>query len=185
MERGWSLEAATNNLYVWDEARGFTPLTFDPGADSSPLWTPDGLAIVFQSRREGGGIYRKAADGTSDTERPLLEESTYLTPSPFAWSPAGDLLFNAVDDDGIGLLRMSGERRAEMLLDEPDAVEERPVLSRTCIERHVTRRVVPETREARPLAPLDRGDSTSPAATAGWDALNCCGPLLEEGDACT
>jgi serine/threonine-protein kinase len=117
-------------LYVWDPVRGLTRLTFEPArADSSPLWTPDGQGIVFQSMREGGGMYRKAANGTGDVERLLLDETTILSPAPFDWSPAGDLLVNANDHDGIGLLRMSGEREAEILLDEPDAVERRPALS--------------------------------------------------------
>jgi len=118
-----------DELYVWDPIRALTRLTFEPRADSSPLWTPDGLGIVFQSMREGGGMYRKAADGTGDVERLLLDETTTLSPAPFAWSPSGDLLFNANDHDGIGLLRMSGDRQAEILLDEPDAVERRPALS--------------------------------------------------------
>jgi serine/threonine-protein kinase len=118
-----------DELHVWDPVRALTRLTFEPRADSSPLWTPDGLGIVFQSMREGGGMYRKAADGTGDVERLLLDETTTLSPAPFAWSPSGDLLFNANDHDGIGLLRMSGDRQAEILLDEPDAIERRPALS--------------------------------------------------------
>jgi hypothetical protein len=44
------------NLDIWilDVASGApTRLTFDPGLDNSPLWSPDGSRIVFQASGEG------------------------------------------------------------------------------------------------------------------------------------
>ena len=49
-------EAASGNLDLWvrDIARGATSrFTFDPGNDSTPVWSPDGRTIVFTSDREG------------------------------------------------------------------------------------------------------------------------------------
>ena len=41
------------DLHVYDLERGtLTRLTFAPGADRRPLWTPDGRAVVFNSTRD-------------------------------------------------------------------------------------------------------------------------------------
>jgi Tol biopolymer transport system component len=118
------------DIYLWDEAGGaLTRLTFDPTADAGPVWTRDGSRITFHSRRDGdGGIYWKAADGSGEVERLLIDTSTALAPSPYSWSPDGDLLFNTSGNDAIGLLRMADERHVRILLDAA-AVERRPALS--------------------------------------------------------
>ena len=41
-------------------------LTDDPGSDSNPAWSPDGIRIVFHSYRDGDwDIYVMDADGGS------------------------------------------------------------------------------------------------------------------------
>jgi len=47
-----------------------TRLTFNPGYDSYPVWTPDGQHIVFASMRDTPlNLFRRAADGTGADER--------------------------------------------------------------------------------------------------------------------
>ena len=69
-----------DDVWVWDLMRETrTRLTFAPERDGFPVWTPDGLRVVFESHRDGGqgNIFAKSADGTGAVER--LTES--LSPS--------------------------------------------------------------------------------------------------------
>ncbi|MDA2939314.1 protein kinase, partial [Acidobacteria bacterium AH-259-A15] len=69
-----AIDVAAGNTDVWiyDLAHETpTRLTFDAAIDGVPLWTPDGLRVVFQSGRDGGAfnLFWKAADGTGPVER--------------------------------------------------------------------------------------------------------------------
>jgi eukaryotic-like serine/threonine-protein kinase len=61
-----------NNADIWitdlaTQAR--TRLTFGPGADAQPTWSPDGQYIAWAGLRDGmAGIYRKPANGAGDDE---------------------------------------------------------------------------------------------------------------------
>ena len=60
------------DTWMWDLQRAtLTRLTFTPGVDWFPLWTPDGKRIVFSSAGEGGsiGLFWMPADGTGKPER--------------------------------------------------------------------------------------------------------------------
>ena len=99
------------DVWIWDlERETLTQLTFGDGLDGFPLWTPDSARVVFQSSRDGGGLFWKAADGTGQVER--LKEGEVL---PYAWAADGRLIFQQGGD--IGLLTIEGERTAEILLD--------------------------------------------------------------------
>ena len=65
------LGASNADVMVYDLQRDTsTRLTFDPAQDRWPIWSPDGLRVLFSSNREGpSNIYSKAADGTGATER--------------------------------------------------------------------------------------------------------------------
>ena len=47
-------DLGNTEVWIWDLARkAFRQLTFSPGMDGLPLWTPDGRRIIFMSARAG------------------------------------------------------------------------------------------------------------------------------------
>src|SRR6185295_17913438 len=56
-------DQSPSDVWVLDLVRGVsTRLTFDPGVDNLPIWSPDGLRVLFSSRRSGAfDLYVKAA----------------------------------------------------------------------------------------------------------------------------
>ena len=118
------IDAGDNvDIWIWNLAEErLMQLTFDEATDNFPLWTPDSARVVFQSSRDGGGLFWKAADGTGSVDR--LKEGAAR---PWAWAADGGLVFDqgAID---IGVLMMEGERPVEMLLDA-EYVEGSPALS--------------------------------------------------------
>jgi serine/threonine-protein kinase len=82
------------DIWIWDLAREtMTRLTFVPGEDSWPIWTPDSKRIVYRSSRGGGGfdVNVKAADGTGEIEK-LFSFPDY--PGPFSWAKDGKTLLS-------------------------------------------------------------------------------------------
>ena len=66
-----SVQSGNQDVWVLDSVRGTTiRLTLDPATDNVPMWSPDGLRIVWPSRRGGNGfdLYIKAANGTGKEE---------------------------------------------------------------------------------------------------------------------
>ena len=113
------------DVWIYDLARKtLTRLTFDEAFDGFPLWTPDGSRVVFQSLREGGGLFWKAADGTGEVER-LLESSD--APRPYGWSADGRLVFEQNPGD-IGVLTVDGDRTMELVIDT-EFLEREPAMS--------------------------------------------------------
>ena len=56
------------DIWVLDIGREtLSRLSFGRGLDTFPVWTPDGRSIVY-SRAAGGGLLRRAADGTGQEE---------------------------------------------------------------------------------------------------------------------
>ena len=114
------------DIWVWDlERETPTQLTFDEGIDDFPLWTPDSVRVVFQSSRDGGGLFWKAADGTGQVDQLMNGLAR-----PYAWAPDGRLIFElgADGNQDIGMLAMEGERTVEMLFDSA-FTESTPALS--------------------------------------------------------
>ena len=85
-----------------------TRLTFDPGFDGYPLWSPDGQRVLFSSGREGGGsnVDSKVADGTGEVEEVTTSDSVQFQMS---WSADGqsfvvmDVAGGQVDLDVVSL----------------------------------------------------------------------------------
>ncbi len=123
-------DAGTTDVAVLDLTRQTRErLTFDPGIDERPIWTPDGSRIVFVSSRDGGGLFSKAADGTGEVDV-LLNTDRIIW--DLSWLPDGSLVTSDADVTGgppdISVLSAQGNRTLTPLIDD-DAVKVRPALS--------------------------------------------------------
>ena len=63
----WSSDQE-DDIWIWDLAR-LTRLTFDPGMDRFPVWTPNGRIVYTSSRGGALNLWWQAADGTGFAER--------------------------------------------------------------------------------------------------------------------
>jgi len=88
-------------------------LTFDPGDDLNPRWTPDGKWIIFTSTQKGPrNIYRKPADGAGDAEQLFASEDAMNVED--ISTDGRFLLFNfsrGQAEPHLALLSLNGERR--------------------------------------------------------------------------
>jgi Tol biopolymer transport system component len=93
-----------NNLDVWvlDSVRGVpSRLTFDPGIDDPPMWSPDGSRVVWASNRSGAfDLYVKSANGAGPEQ--LLVKMDALAGWPEDWSQDGRLLMYQIPGANTG-----------------------------------------------------------------------------------
>jgi Tol biopolymer transport system component len=80
------------NMDIWSyetRRRAWDRITFDPGDDIFPLWSPDGASILTGSSRKGGivGLYRRLLNASQENEEMLL--STRDPTFPMDWSIDG------------------------------------------------------------------------------------------------
>ena len=104
----------TADLWLIDLSSGSrTRLTFDPGAESCPIWKPDGSVIVFHSTRDGPlNLYQKAANGAGNEDALLRSENSK---SPSDWSADGKFILYEEQNQRTGsdlwVLALSGEQK--------------------------------------------------------------------------
>ncbi len=110
------------DIWIWDlKQRALTRLTFEPGADSYPVWTRDGRSVIYAAAVKGAdeNLAIRAADGTGGFQV-LLPSERHQT--PYTLSPDGQWLVFRDEVPGHGtdldILRMS-TREAKPLIATP------------------------------------------------------------------
>jgi len=125
------INAGATDIWVLDLARGVrTRLTFGPVANTAPIWSPDGVWVVYVSPRDGHfNLYRKHADG-SGAEELLLSDDTPILPCD--WSRDGKFLLYSRPFSAAGPLRqtwslpLEGDRKPSMVVDRGGAAKISP-----------------------------------------------------------
>jgi Tol biopolymer transport system component len=112
----------TGDLWLLEFARSiFTRLTFDPGPDLQPVWSPDGRRVAFRSSRNRvGDLYVKDVSGSSE-ETALVQLPGLETPTD--WSRDGKFLLFSLSSQSISgdlwVRPMTGPTEPVRLLDTP------------------------------------------------------------------
>ena len=118
---GRLLDAQTD-VWMIDVLRGSqTRLTFDPSADSSPIWSVDGRTMVFESDRNGVyDLFEKPVTGPGDIRPVLVTDESKV---PQSWSPDGKMLVYANQSPKTGsdiwVLPMDGDRKPFPIVQTP------------------------------------------------------------------
>ncbi len=124
------MDTQTSNRDVWviDSVRGTsTRLTFDPGSENTPVFSPDGTWVVYNSSRGGGAVgaslFMRAANGAGSEQLLLRTPADKLVND---WSRDGRFLSVTQTDSGtaqdIVILPMTGDHTPVTFLRTP-AVE--------------------------------------------------------------
>jgi serine/threonine-protein kinase len=132
-----------DDLWLWDMTRlTLTRLTFNPGADAYPVWTPDGRKLIFTSQREGSqNLFWQAADGTGPVER--LTKSANVQ-QPTGISPDSTRLIFTETAPGHQRGRHAGGADRH-----PHDHRSRPVALRRAQRHHLARRALAGVRGER------------------------------------
>ena len=115
-----SIAGENRDIWVYDMGRQtLSRLTFAPGADETPVWTPDGKWVTFAGDRDGvRNLLRRLADGSGEEEQLVtLQEHAHAN----SWSPDGQVLVfgmgpTGTASEGIWLLPLEGDRKPTLLL---------------------------------------------------------------------
>ena len=111
-----------DDVWVAGVERGvLTRLSFDPGEDETPVWSPDSRTIAWAATRANRrGIYKRASDGSGDEQQAwMLDKHTHVR----EWLPDGRSLLLEIQDiqteTDIWRLDLSGQPTATPVLRTP------------------------------------------------------------------
>jgi serine/threonine-protein kinase len=109
------------DLWMYDLPRGpLTRFTTAPALDASPVWTPDGTHLIFNSYRSGTSkIYWQAANGTFEPELLFSNDKNVF---PTSISGDGTRLFFMGLEHDLMTLAMDGSRRLFSVVHAPGRV---------------------------------------------------------------
>ena len=112
-------DGGSADIVVYDLAREVSNrLTFE-GWNINPLWSPDGRHVVFTSVEDDGfGLFRKAADGTGQSERLTASRPVVRMVSDWAGGPDTLVVTHAagMTNADIHLLPLDGDRVSQPLI---------------------------------------------------------------------
>jgi serine/threonine-protein kinase len=107
-------EGSSTDLWIYDLQRGSKTRLTNGIAITNPVWSPDGLFVVFQS---AGGMFWTRADGAGNPQ-PLTQSKTLQVPASFTpdgrrlvfseLTPAGTEIRTVQVESGSGQLRAGG-----------------------------------------------------------------------------
>jgi serine/threonine protein kinase/Tol biopolymer transport system component len=110
------------NIDVWTyelQSDSAKRLTFDPGIDSVPVWSPDAARLVFSSNRQiYFGLYLKNSDGATDEKSIVQQDDVGNFPSD--WSRDGKYILYCRGSD-LGLLTLP-ELKSSLFLKAPSVL---------------------------------------------------------------
>ncbi len=116
--------AQGENLWLLDGER-MSRLTFGATIDFSPVWSPDGMRIVFTSNPSGTfDLYQTLVNGAVGDAQPLLSAGQVkISGLPTSWSPDGRfLLYTNIDPQTraeVWVLPMVGAHTPSVFLKTP------------------------------------------------------------------
>ena len=117
-----------SDIWTYNVALGIpTRLTFEPGFNERPHWTPDGQRIVYSLSQDGGGLFSRAADGTGQLERLTTSEGSEEH-IPAAVAADGSEVIYLTDGPGVNgdiyAVSLDGEHTSRLILGSPFDVTE-------------------------------------------------------------
>jgi serine/threonine-protein kinase len=115
-----------SNLDIWvldTDRDALTRLTFDPGEDFAPIWTPDGKMVTHASEFEGSGprLAQTPANGSGSSSNLSSNQPEPGSPGanePGSWSPDGNTLV-FTQNFTIWTLDLSGDNKARPFVKNP------------------------------------------------------------------